>query len=187
MSRLSYVEQLHRDAFLIGNRISHYNELEELAGKSRKAGLVPLIYERHEGVEDQPKWIVLSVFFHKNVPYYWLVRFKEGTKHVVSFTSMAGTPNAWPSCLNVKLVKLPSGYYIAHPEDVLSRIRDPQVLNYSTHRSSKSDKWWTCIMKRCESEIYAKLPLGKLYRAIDVGSIIPVFRAQDRLIGLAIK
>jgi len=162
--------------------------MAELIGRSRKAGLVPQIYEVHGDIET-PKWMVMDMFFHgsANTPYYWLVTIDD--EHVTSFASVASSDDEWPKCLTARFTKLPGLDRIAHPEDVRRHIkRNPDILSYSSRRKNhKTAKWWSSISKSCHQELYAKLELGKLYRAIDVTSMVPIFRMKDRLIGLAIK
>ena len=185
LKRLSYTEQLYRDIHRIP-AVTAYNEMAELIGKGRKAGLVPKLYEVH-GDTETPKWMVMDMFFHGPTPYYWLVSFDED--HVVSFPAVASSDEALPKCFTVKFVKRPGTDLIAHPEDVRARVkRKPEILSYSTHAiNHKTAKWWTSISKRANPNIYGNIPLGKLYRAIDVGSLVPIFRMKDKLIGLVVK
>lgn len=185
LKRLSYTEQLHKDLHRLP-AVTAYHEMAELIGKGRKAGLVPKLYEVHGKIET-PKWMVMDMFFHKSTPYYWLVKF-DG-EHIDSFPAVASCDEALPKCFTVRFVKLPGIDLIAHPEDVRARVKhNPELLSYSTRAPNhKTVKWWTSISKRSNPNIYDKLELGKLYRAIDVGSLLPIFRTKDRIIGLAVK
>jgi hypothetical protein len=142
-----------------------------------------MLIEKHEDTET-PKWMALDVIFEKGLPYYWLVDING--KEVFSFSSAAG--GDWPSCFIVSLVPLPSETLIAHPDDVQEHIRGVSDLSYSTtHQTRNTRRRWTTISKRNNPQIYEALPLGKPYRAIDIGAIVPIFRTETRLLGLVIK
>ncbi len=184
--RLSATEQALRDCQLVPG-IACYEEVRATIWRSRRVGLIPLMVEKHGDIET-PKWMIMDVIFEKGVPYYWLVAFneKDGRDEVTSFASAAA--GDWPTCFILSLVPVPPVTRIAHPDDVQERIRGVSDLNYSsTGQARISRKRWTAITKRSNPQIYDALPLGKPYRAIDIGAIVPIFRTETKILGLAIK
>jgi len=142
-----------------------------------------MLYEIH-GVLETPKWQVVDVLFDGTQYHYWLVSFDKG--HIFSFTSEAGTE--WPKCFELRICQAQFTEMIAHPDDIREHVNKMEDLHYATEETKyKQSRRWTTLRKSISPQLYEELPLGKPYRAIDIGGLVPVFKLRDRLIGLTIK
>jgi hypothetical protein len=182
---LSYVEQLNRDSMLLPG-LSCYDEVDRLRLRSRR------IYKAlsiSASVRHPDKWVIWGVFYRFKLPYYWLVNIVNGK--FSSYSVKADSVKM--SKFTHRIIDIQNGWVdqLAAAEDVLPFIRKEKELHFTSvkhHRSwERTNGKWLTIPKHLHPKLHAELPLGKLYRAIDIGSIVPVFKTEDALIGLGVR
>lgn len=179
---LSYAERLDRELRLV--HLNAFHDVYRILWKARRINLGIEIYEEHAG-EKKPKWRLVDIWKFKGVHRYWMVTLTDAG--LQSFTMIQGELK---KCMKASFVELSES--IADPNDIRRYIKKPEDINYVHNLRRPRPKWptptktWTWLSDRTGIDT-SKLPLGKPYRAIDIGSLVPVFRFKDRVIGISIK
>ena len=140
-------------------------------------------------MEEDEKWVVWDLLYIKKVPHYWMLLVKGSI-----FTSYcAPANNVWPKTFDYYLsgIDVSLKNNLIDTSDLSKHVTKAADLNYTNDRahagSERRNPKWTSLHAGEYKELVETLPLGKRYRAIDVGAIIPVIRLPDRLIGLYVK
>ncbi len=135
-------------------------------------------------------WIVWEVFTINSVPHYWLVS-KEG--NIISSYCINVTTSRWPKYFKCRSVSL-DDYWIddvARPHLITPSIRSDSTLHYTNSRRhrgwERTNPKWTSVSERDLGIPVSEIELGKLYRVIGVGAMIPIFRLPGVLLGLRNK
>jgi len=180
--KLSYCEQLHRDVRRLES-IKHYYDVDLLRHRASR------VYKALSVSNGRDSWVIWGVFQVFNVYYYWLVNIENGVFN--SYT--VDMNNRRLDKFKVSLIDIPEGWHgvLARPDEILPYVRKAKYLHFTT--SVDYDGWertngkWLTVTRHRHPDLQKNLPLGKLYRAIDVGAFVPVFRSESVLVGLGVR
>jgi len=156
-----------------------YETMTKLIGRCRQRRMSPNVYEEHVGSIKQ-LWIVYDVFKLSGRVYYWLL------SPTPLFSYAREAEERWERCNRLAIGPTPDYIVndVAHPAYIRPYIDKPEALHMVRRDRGRAN----FATSRRWSYTGVKLPLGIPYRAIDVGSLIPVFNLPDGTVaGLTIK
>lgn len=166
-----------------------YQEMYSLVGQARRRSMVVVLTEVHEDALHD-KWIVWDVFMLQDKPHYWLLSI---TGDAIFSFCVDVIETQWPTCFQHRLDHIDDAWVttVAEPHLIVKHVRKKEDLHYTNSKEhtgwERTNKRWGTISRSLYPNLVDELPFGKLYRALDVGAIIPVFRTAERLIGLRVK
>lgn len=180
--KLSYCEQLYRDISLLES-VKCYYDVDLLRNRASR------VHKAISLKNGRDTWIIWGVFQIFNIYYYWLVNIEKG---VFSSYTVAMN-NKRLNKLKISVVDIPNGWNdaLAKSDQILPYVRKAKYLHYTTATNydgyERTNGKWLTVTRHQHPDLQKSLPLGKLYRAIDIGSFVPVFRSESVLVGLGVR